>query len=219
VDVAVLVAGSGAARAPSAALIASVLDTIIENAPIGAEPEVLAQAGAATAVDVQVEPLVGYEFDWTGTAAVLSWASPTITLVGTVPASLIAQVDAVGSARIWCAGELMTVVSYVTGGPETITLSPVPTATPTGTIYPGGPLSAPIEAAIVALFDVLGPLRGIAASPNVLWEDELKVADLYRDVRSVTGVDDVVVVTPVANVAPATTGQFLIAGTLTIRPI
>lgn len=218
VDIYILAPGTGLEREPPPALVAAVEDTILENAPIGAEPEIYDPAAATTPVDVQVEPQVGYEFDWTGSGTVQSWSSPDITWTAALPQSLMDQVDAVGSARIWCAGELMTVVAYNFGTSKT-TLSPVPTATPTGSIYPAGPLSTPIATVITVLFDTLGPGRGITASPSILWEDELKVADLYRDVRSVTGVDDVVVVTPVANVTPISEGAFLIAGVLTIRPL
>lgn len=219
VDAYITAAGTGANRVASAALIALVQDALDDNRPAGTDALASTPGTTTQAVDVQVEPETGFAFDWTGTCTVSSYTpgTLTITLTGDIPDSLMAAVDDYGSCRIYNVGEVMTVVSYNDPTDE-ITLSAAPTTTPTGTIYPGGPLSQTLLDVVTAIFDALGPGRGTAASPSQEWEDELKVADLFAQVRGTTGVDDVDVVTPSANVTPSET-VLLIPGMITIRPL
>lgn len=225
IDVAVLKAGSGAARIPGADLVAACDDAIEQRAPTSSDWSVLIPGTDAVDMNVQLEPEVGYEWDWTGSGVVQSWDSGNkrITWTTAIPASLTAAVDANGAARIMLNGEVLTVVAY---GSNTTDVSETPASTPANLdpIYPGGPLSAPALAALLALFDSLGPARGTAADPESTWDDELRVARCYDVVMDVTGVRDCVIASPATNVVPTDHGaggtvDLLVPGEIWVRPL
>ena len=90
-------------------------------------------------------------------------------------------------------------------------------------IYSGGPITADIRNAVVALFDALGPANPDATSFGP-WEGNLRLSNLFETIQTVDGVLDSAILDPVANVE-ATDFQFpddtkvelLIPGKILIR--
>ena len=239
VDVALLSPGTGSARAPSAAVVSAVQDALDANRPVHAKPGLaLAAVGVAQDVDVQLTPREGYEFDWTGTLTVSSYAAKVITVSAAIPDAIQALIDAGSTARIMLKGQLMVVTAYSSpgGGPYTMTVQDTPSPVPAGadTVYPGGPLTAPALAAVKAYMDGLGPARGTAADPDQAWDDTcrpngISAVLLERRIASdgsvvgVAGCKGTTVVTPGADVEPTdpgtTTGpNFLYYDEVTVRP-
>jgi len=244
VDVAILGTGSGAARIPSAALLLAAQDKIDSERPAMAkESIVIAPDSDPEDVDVTIVPTPDFDFDWTEDAArtVSSFAAPVITWSGDLSASLRAKVDATGQARIYVAGQVLTVIAYDNSGPFTTTVDETPSPDPASPdpIYPAGPLSQAAKDAIVAYFDRLGPARGVspdeAADPEQDdWDDTLKPSKIYATLvrrtfedgttSGILGLDDATVVTPAANVVPvdhaSTSGtvDLITPNEITIRP-
>ena len=233
VDVAFVAVGTGAARIPSAAL-ATEVDDYVETQRPATSKDYGTQTPAAQAenIDVQITPMEGYDFDWTGTMTVASWSAPTLTLTTTLPTSLTEKIDAAGSARIFVGGELLTATAYAEPA-HTLTITETPVTTPAGTVYPGGPCSAGALAAIKAYVDTLGPARGTAADPNQVWDDTLRLSKLNAalvylvdsagETQGVIGIKDIVIVTPAANVTPVDNvpsgvPDLVVYGTVTVRP-
>lgn len=235
VDVAVAAQGTGSGRVPSAALVQEVQAAIDEQRPVHAKAGLaIAVTGVAQAIDVQLDPREGFEFDWTGSGVVSSYASQVITWTGEINTALRAAVDAGAASRIFCAGQVFTVTAYDNAGPYTTTISETPTTNPASPdpIYPGGPMSAPALAAIKGYMDSLGPARPASADPNQRWDgtcrvDQIKAALLERydsDQRlvGVQGCRAVTVGTPAADVVatdtPPSTIQLLYYGVILVRP-
>lgn len=224
VDVAVLTEGTGANRVAGSTLQDSVQDHVDDLRPAGADFLVIDVSTQAEDIDILIEPLSGYEWDWTGSGTVLTWTpgTKTITWSAALPSSLTDKVDADGSARIYTeGGEPLTVVSY--SGVDTV-ISETPGSTPTGAIYPGGPLSQPILTALEALFDNLGPARGTAADPDQEWENELLLAQIFKAAMTVDGVGNCYITDPVADVTPSDLGagsgvELIIKGDIVVRPM
>jgi uncharacterized phage protein gp47/JayE len=236
VDVAIVTAGTGAARIPSATLQTTVDDNLDVERPAGARDfSVLLPGQDDQDVDVQLSPNPGYEFDWSGSGVVSSYAAKVITWTGALPATLMTTFDTEGSVRIFCAGQLFTVTAYDNAGPYTTTIDETPTTNPASPdpIYPGGPLSAPALAAIKAYMDGLGPARGTAADPNQTWDDTLRrskldailvhVVDEDGNESGVPGTKDVTIVTPATSYTPTDnkpsgTVDLVVYDVITVRP-
>jgi len=242
VDIAILAAGSGSDRIPSAAFVLAAQDFIDSVRPSPArDTKVWAARALTQAVDVKLTPAQGYEWDWTaagGGHQISSWTLGTLTIVWNtaLPATLMAAVDAGLPARIYTAGQLFTVVSYNSGAHSTV-IDETPTHTPIATdpIYPGGPLSAAARLAILNHMDTLGPARATYADPNQWWEDTLRITKLasvlvwrkHSDGTpcGVEGCNEATVVTPGSNVTPTdptptTYGPYLVVpGEVTVRPV
>lgn len=234
VDVAVLVPGTGAARIPGSTLLQEVQDYLDDMRPATTiDVLVLAPGSDDQDVDVQITPATGYDWDWTGSGVVSSYAAGTkrITWGGALSATLMAAVDAYkagtsAAPRICVAGQVLSVIDYDNSGPYTTDVSETPSPEPANPdpIYPGGPVSQPVLDAIVDLFDALGPARGTAADPEQEWDDTLRLAALYDAVMDVTGVKDAVVVTPATNITPTDHAHpgvpdLLVPGDLIVRPV
>lgn len=226
VDVAFLTAGTGIARIPTTTLEQDVQDAIDANRPdTTVDTDALVPAADAQITDVQLTPAPGYEWDWTGAAdTVTGWdlASMEIELTA-ANATLAAAIAANGTARIFLNGQVLVADLYTVGsGPiaagDEIRITTVPANVPliTNPIWPGGPLSAPALAAIIALYDSLGPARGTAADPNQNWDSTLRVNAIAAalisqtsptgETSGVQGCLDVNIVTPMANYTPTDHG-------------
>lgn len=223
VDVAILKDGSGANRIPDATLQQAVSDAIDDARPaVARDYAVLLPTAAVQPIDVQITPKTGYGWDWDDGGSpktVSAYDAPTrrITASGSVTSYM-----AVGD-RLVVSGQLRTVESFPLS--NEIVVTEAFDVAPTGgeTIYAGGPLSAPVAAAIQGLFDALGPARSDAADPDQDWESALLLAGLYDVVMDVEGVRNAVLVTPAADVAATDTGaavELLVydESSITVRP-
>lgn len=164
-DVAVLHAGTGAARAPGAGTRAEVLAYLVTKAPLqiaGTHDdslplrilEVVPDDPTDVELTVRARPDPAFEFDWSGSMTVAAYTAGTRTVQvtgGALPATLTAGARVVfrgvASAQL---GEPM-VVEAITGA-DTFTLQDVPDVAPAATdvVYPGGPLTELIRDAILA---------------------------------------------------------------------
>lgn len=168
----------------------------------------LADDGAEN-VTMAVTPGVGYEPDWTGTVT---------TDVGSTTSSLV--IVASSTYDTIEIGDRVCIHSTVSGrttleqrevigkSGATLTLDSALLAAPSAgvTVRPGGPLIAPLMVAIADYFDALGPGdTGGSRYPafDVSGDAVLRVAKLKATALGVTGVLDVTVSAPAANVIPA----------------
>jgi uncharacterized phage protein gp47/JayE len=239
VDVAVLAPGTGIAKSPSATLRQAVQDAIDDNRPVHAKPgKVLLIDPIATDIDIQVTPREGYEFDWSGTLTVSSYASKVITVSAAIPQDIQNLVDAGGTARLMLKGQLMVVEAYSSpgGGPYTMTVRDTPSPVPAGsdTVYPGGPVTAGALAAVKTYMDTLGPARGAAADPDQAWDDSCRPSQLAASLLErrlsdgstvgVTGCKEITVNTPSSVTTPGDAGgetgpvEWLYYNQITVRP-
>jgi uncharacterized phage protein gp47/JayE len=236
VDVAILGPGTGADRVPSATTQQAVEDYIEERRPSAMkEFSVLLPGTEEVDFDLQITPAPGYEWDWELSGSsyhVHGWDAGTkkLTWNTTLPTAVVAGVrimlESGRPAVVASVGADYTILDRVISGP-----SPQVNEL----IYPGGPLTLstdeddveyyPVQDAITAYMDALGPARGDAPDPEQAgWEDSVKLAKIYKAVILVEGVDDVVIVAPAANVvpddhAPSGTVDILIGGEITVRPV
>lgn len=231
VDVAITVKGTGAERIPSQDLADLVADAIDTKRPHGAQDfSVLVPEASAEAVEADITPQPGYEFDWTKIAAVTvsSWAAATLTITTSADVSVYASTgsralkagDHILMTRSGVAGACLATVKSVST--TSVVLTEAPTLhgsdaafTPTNgdNFEPAGPLTAPLLDAVMSLFDDLSPARGSAANPEQETDDVLRLATLIATLKrgriaadltdySVAGVKDVEVTTPAASVTP-----------------
>lgn len=222
IDVAILQHGTGAGRLPSADLVATVQAAIDLARPGGTKDvAVLTPAAQTQAIDVQVDPQSGYEWDWNDIDhTVSSWTPATRTLVFSPSLPAVLEVG----HRLLCGGELMVVESLEALSNAAVLEEAFDSAPAGGTaIWPAGPLTASVQAAITAYIDSLGPARSSAADPHQVWDDTLRKAQLDRAVCNVVGVEDCTIVTPSTNVAPtdhapAGTVDLIVPGVITVRP-
>ncbi len=218
VDVAILGSGSGSARIPSATVQAAVEDAIAAQRPaLARDYSVLLPQAIEQNVQVLLTPHVGWEFDWALTAPLAVSSYAPSTRIVTMSRVLAAAELLVGN-RLVIAGQLFTVQAR---GASTITLADTPAdnPAPADAVYIAGPLTAPGMAAILALFDTLGPARGTAADPDQRWDDSLLVASIIDVLMDLPGVANVEVVTPASDVAPEDAGgivQLLVPGIITV---
>jgi uncharacterized phage protein gp47/JayE len=217
VDVAIVKSGQGSDRIPSSTLQDAVDDYIEDRRPSCTKDfSVLLPTADTEDIDVTLTPKTGYESDFTVDAArtVTSWTVGTLTLTLSDTVAGFSADIAVDD-RILVDGQLAKVTS-LPGGND-LKLQPLSDAeaniadfvrSPTSgdTVYAGGPLSGPALVAIKALVDGLGPARGTAADPEQDWDDTLRLASLFDVLMDVTGVKDVTITTPAANVVPTDGG-------------
>ena len=217
VDVGILTDGTGDGREASAALVQDVQDYSDALKPALAALLVAAPAPDLQDIEIGITPKsAAYEADWDdgGTPGVVSSYTPgtkTITWNAALPVNLTDAVDAGETPRIFCAGQVLTVLSYA-GQDTVISETPSPNPANPDSIYSGGPLSAPCLAAVKGLVDLLGPSRASGANdPNQDWDDTLRVnalsgALIERTISAtgtVVGVEgtlDADTLTPVSNV-------------------
>jgi uncharacterized phage protein gp47/JayE len=197
IDVAVLGAGDGLQRViadltPYADYIESVrpggvsdIKLIVTNSF-----DVIVQA------TIEIDTDAGYKWDWDDLGAgylVTAVNSGTLTItVPTAPATVVA------GARLTILGEERRVVSR--SGDDLI-LDGWFTFNPNGEAIRGsGDLVVPVQSSIKALFRSLGPARSGFAGHS--WDDSIRIAKLAAAATDVPGVVDMVLVAPLANVAP-----------------
>jgi hypothetical protein len=123
---------------------------------------------------------------------------------------------------------LTTIVSITDNTPSgkcTLVLADDPAVAPEAgdAFEPGGPLTQPCLDAVQALFDALGPARGLAYDPEQDWNDSLLLAAIDAALMAVAGVYNVVIATPGADVTPTDhvpsgTVDLLVAGYLNLHP-
>lgn len=208
VDVVVLVAGTGAGRAPSAGKLASALAYLKARKIVTDSVRVIAPAFDATTrftTEVRIVPHPHYEYDWIGTSlTVVSYAFPSLILVGaSAPAELKAAIDAGRQPRLQFALPSVSrlpieqrVTAYADNTPMagqfTLTLAAALPASPSGSdlVYPGGPAVQPLAAAILSYIDQIGPSRQSGyADPLDVWEDRVSVSGVAQVVRNQRGAD------------------------------
>lgn len=168
----------------------------------------LADDGAED-VTIAVTPGEGYEPDWTGTITT-SGVSTTTTL--SCAASSTYDTIEIGDrvlVQSTVAGRTRLEQREVSGkSGTTLTLDEALLASPStgSTVWPGGPLAQPLIDAIDEYFDALGPgdLSGGTRYPamDVTGDAVLRVAKLEAALCAVTGVLDVSISAPAANVVP-----------------
>jgi len=209
VDVVVVMAGSGQARAPSQDRLDEIADIILAAHPAGIEtvnvyaPNMPNDAGHV--VRVRVTPFASkYAFDWDSGASGYSvdtytaGAPATLKLNTLAPASLKAAIDAyVGLTspsaprlQVLSTGSVINApiraVAWSDGGGKTtLTLETVPTGwvAPTAgdAIYAYGPVVATIAAGELALCDALGPSRVSGYGDDLVpWSDELTISGIIQ---------------------------------------
>jgi len=204
VDVAILKVGTGASRIPGTATKTAVEIEIDDLRPCTTRDWLLHLPNTTTqAIALRAEPETGYEFDYVESVfrTVNSWtpSTRTIALSGTVDPNMSA------GDRVSIEGQIVVVESL---GASSFVVETAPDSAPVflDNVEPGGPLSTPIQTAIEAYFDALGPAKGTAADPEQVWEDRVLIAGLIDTVMSVPGVANVIIDTPGADVTPTDPG-------------
>lgn len=195
IDVAGMAAGSGEARALTAPQRAELLAHLVARHPGGATPRVLETLAEPADVRVLVEPVAGvarFAPDWNtdGVAYTVSAWNPT-TLVLKLSANRPASLKAGHRVVVDTGNGAEVVVKSLGPAADEITIREVPAGwtSPSGgeDVLPGGPLVAPVRAAVEALIDSLGPaLGGYGAG----WKGALTRADLNAATQAVEGVHD-----------------------------
>jgi uncharacterized phage protein gp47/JayE len=211
--------GSGALRALTVSERAEVQAYIDSKRPVSVRDFlVLTTAAELTDVEVRVLPEDGdaFKFDWddvTVPPGVFSYTAGTRTvkLTGPRPADLAAGMRVVwrSTAGTFHNGSEVVVEALGVAADEFILRPPGPgeydwTATPPvsgNALLSGGPLVAPIRAAILALIDSLGPARGAFATGA--WVGTLYTSQLFKVVQTSLGVLDSTITAPVSNTTPA----------------
>jgi uncharacterized phage protein gp47/JayE len=227
----VLVVPLGEAGSPI--LVSDVLDlvraAIAGERPEGASVTVAAPTALAQTVELKIEPEEGYEPDWEGSFTVTTpeGGDPTTRIRITADPRDTIQVGHYIAARFptrvahlevasrgWEPGIGKGYIDVEDDGDVT------EYAENGSTLTSGGKLWDPVKAAVAVAFDALGPSRSSAVDLTERYPDpdegsppELIVAELVAAAMGVTGVRDVVVDKPVANVpntiAPGATPALL----------
>lgn len=205
VDVAILGDGTGSDRIPSSDTAEEVTDYIETQRPAAcADFSVLIPDDTEIDFEIEITPDTGYEWDWTTTSSwtVSTWTPGTKKLVWntTLPSGVVAGV------RLCVNGEYCVVDSV--GADYTILDRLLEGSIAGGeTIYPGGPLTEPIQEAIRDYMDSLGPSKQLWYDHEQTdWEDSVKHSKLLKAIMSVDGVLDSEIVSPATNVSPADPG-------------
>jgi len=223
VDVAITKVGTAGARIPTAATQTAVELALDDLRPCTTRDFLVHLPTTVTQnIRVQVEPGPGFEFDWieSVTRTVLSYTAATrlVVLNGTIDPNI-----AVGD-RVLVNGQLAVVETLVASGfhvVEAFAVDPVVSEA----VEPGGPLTEPIQTALKAYVDSLGPAKGTAADPEQLdWESRLLLAKIMDVVMGVEGVVNTVILTPGADFTPSDPGgasppQLVIYGRLRLSVI
>jgi len=208
VHLAALHAGSGAARILDSVEVSD-LQALIDASkrPVSVKGfRVLQVVDEPTDVEIAVTPdgEPENEFDWDDTAppVIASWSAVDNKLVFTAdrPASMAAGhrlVLATGDSGAERVIESLDLVDADTVYLEADDAGDTPVAT--DTVYSGGPLVAPIRAAVIALIDALG-----TANPDARrygpWEGNLRPSKIAGAAEDVDGVLSAAVITPAAIV-------------------
>jgi uncharacterized phage protein gp47/JayE len=206
----VLVWGVSNARQPGAAVVAKVQAWLDSQCHWGDDIQVRAfvyTTPATVTLNVFCEP--GYEPDWTGSFEVGVGANTTTRVYTTTSAiGTIAVGDRVllpcespaSNWRVYSRSVAAVTAAYIDLDPT----DPLPAAMAVGSpITPGGPLGEPVAAAVLDLFDNLGPgvyLAITGQSTATYWERSPSVTEtapgtvhvnaLTEAARSVDGVND-----------------------------
>jgi uncharacterized phage protein gp47/JayE len=212
-DVAVLGAGTGAARIPSALVLAAV-DDYIESVRPGNVRDFLVLTTVPFPQDVQCTIEIDdsiYKWDWDDagvgyTITAFDAIAKTLTFAALPAAATI-------GARVQVNGEEARITNRVDGGSVVLTLAfdrdhdnqPVTWFTfavnvGVDQVRASGDLVRPVRFAIMDYFNSLGPARTNFAVTS--WSDQLKHAKLFGAITDVAGVDDANIITPATNIAP-----------------
>jgi uncharacterized phage protein gp47/JayE len=233
VHLAALHTGTGAQRILSGAEITALKAYIDTVRPVGyADFAVLATTAAPTDVEIVVEPEddPAYEFDWVDSVplVVSTWTGATRTLVFTTPRPsdmlvgdrlVVKRITAtVNDGHEYIIESLSSTNAVVLKDDAELATSP-PVAT--NSVYSGGPLVAPVRAAILAHMNLLGPGRGDTldatkdySAGSSYWESTLRVSKVRTLAQKQKGVLDTDLLNPTFNIladnqAPALTAAFL----------
>jgi uncharacterized phage protein gp47/JayE len=197
------------------------LDADVTPDAVGAEATVVLPTAVRGTIDIDVEPEQGYEPDWIGTLTEDGAETSTTTKVYTT-----VDPTTVGLAhghRVVCmvvvggnqTNEERTVDVVGPGNCFTVDTAFSSAPVDASTVRPGGPLWAPIRAAMLGALDALGPsgcttpdITERDPAPDASFHPELNVAAVLAAAQTTTGVRDVAVNLPAAdvvnNVAPGT---------------
>jgi uncharacterized phage protein gp47/JayE len=211
-DVAVLGAGTGSARVPSAEVLTEV-DDYIESVRPGNVRDFLVLTTTPEAQDVEMtieidETLYSWDWDDAGVGYTIT-ANDSVTKTITVPTAPVAVIAGV---RLTVNGEEAIVTNRVGNvltlsfdddhdGNEVLWFTFTVTDA-VDTIRASGDLVRPVRDAVMDLFNTLGPVRSTWSETS--WSDQLKMSKLYGAVTDVTGVDDATITTPSVNESPTT---------------
>ncbi len=210
VDLVALHAGSGEARILTEGERSALEATIDEKRPVSVKAfRVLKVDAEPTAIEATVldsgKAAYAFDFDDSIAPVVASYVAGTRTVTLTLarPATMdagdrvvIARVDGTGTGRERVIEALVSTDGFVLEADAT---GDEPDAAGGDTIYSGGPLVAPVRAAIQAKIDALGPANPDAKNYGS-WEGSLDPGDIDAAIRSVTGVKRPFVLAPVALV-------------------
>lgn len=224
VDLAVLKAGTGTTRTPSAAEIAVVLAYIDELKPAHLKSfRVLTVDDDPENVDITIDVLPGsaYAFDWDDSTPLEvddivappggEWVAATrvLSLVAPGVPSDMKRGDRIVIKTVSGDGDGVPIEieataddagSGLTALEIKLLTSPNVVPAPGDTVYAGGPLTATIRDAIIAHFNTLGPAIGLYGTGE--WQDQLNPGRLESIALAVTGVRDANTVTPSSTVTP-----------------
>lgn len=168
----------------------------------------LADDGAEN-VTLTITPGAGYEPDWTGTVTTDTGSTTTaLEIVASATYDTIEIGDRVLVHSTVSGRTTLEQREVIGKSATTLTLDTALLAAPGAgvTVRPGGPLVAPLMTAIADYFDALGPGdSGATRYPalDVSGDAVLRVAKLKAVALEVTGLLDVSVSAPAANVVPA----------------
>jgi len=205
VDLACLKLGSGTVRLLDAGERSTVLNYVDGVRPVSATCRVLEVTTSETDVEIKITPESdpAYLRDWNdGTPPTVStWVAGTRTLTFNADR----PVDmAVGDRLIVdsSTGDGAQAVIEALSSTDAVVLTEALAFTPSASdpVYSGGPMTATIRNAVIALFDALGPANPAAAGYGAPHEGSLRLSTLFEVVQTQAGVLDSEIVDPSANV-------------------
>jgi uncharacterized phage protein gp47/JayE len=219
VDLAVLHAGTGSARAPTSGERTAVLAQILtgtarvwKGKPVGAD---LSRILVVTTVpvDVELEILPNgeevNEFDWNDQTplVVAAWTNGSNERLMQFTTDRPDSMEAGGTIVVKDLadvgdGALLTIESL--SGTDSIVLEAAPSVAPVAgdVVYAGGPLTDPVRDALLDHIDELGTANPDAA-PYGAWEANVRPEALEAIARAITGVKTAIADAPVATFEPA----------------
>jgi uncharacterized phage protein gp47/JayE len=215
VDLAALHSGTGAERLLSGTEIDELETYVDAKRPVAVQLRVLTVIENENDVHVTIERDEDAEFDpdWDDTTPLVintyTAGTRTITTTGTLPDDFVEGVRFVyrnvsGNAAFELEVEAInSTTSFTFKEPASSVQQADLVAFPPAngqSIYAGGPLIEPVRQAIQDYANTLGPARGDHAQGS--WDDVLRTIRIHAAAVDVTGVRDVTVVAPVANVTP-----------------